>query len=115
MKRRLLMWMSVGAWLLMLGMLGCSSQPGSDEPQTETGMIEVVTGVVEVEKLVTQVVVTKEVTKVATPPASEEITVRLWAADDFEEQAIRAMVERFRKLHPEITVHLIVVTPEGVR
>jgi ABC-type glycerol-3-phosphate transport system substrate-binding protein len=63
----------------------------------------------EVEKTIQETVVVEKEVEVP----SKEITVRAWAADEFEEQAIHNMVDRFRELYPEITVHLIVVTPGG--
>ena len=115
MSRRMGMWTIIAAGLLTL-IIASSCAPSSVYPETEREVV--VTKVVEVEKeaITTKVVEVEKVVSEA-PPALEpdEITVRVWAADDFEKQAIEAMVDRFRELYPQITVHLTVVAPGGAR
>lgn len=87
---------------VVLGLASACAAPTSETIEQEVVKEVPVEEVVEVEKVEVPVEEAVEVEKAV-------VTFMVWPADDFEEQALEKMVERFHEIHPDIQVEMIVL------
>lgn len=88
---------------VMLGLTSACAAPTPETIEKEVVKEVPVEEAVEVEKEVE--VPDEEAVEVE----KEVVTFMVWPADDFEEQALEKMVERFQEIHPGIKVEMIVL------